>query len=102
MQLRVLIFAAVLGAALGTWSVPASAQQPAAPSSAPDKKADALNLPVSLDKIRETLAQPGPAEPLKGLNDPPPTFKVEINEQQRFDEFLAKVKFDKGGQQIAG
>jgi hypothetical protein len=106
MRLRALVFAAVLGTSVGTWCVPASAQQqPAAASttsSGQDKNTDDLKLPVSIDKIREGLSQPAPAEPLKGLNDAPPTFKVEINEQQKFDEFLAKVKFDKGGPQIAG
>jgi hypothetical protein len=102
MRLKALVFAAVLGVVLGTWSVPAGAQQPAPASSPTDKKADDFKLPVSLDKIRAGLAQTAPAESLKGLNDPPPTFRVEINEQQKFDEFLAKVKFDKGGPQVAG
>jgi hypothetical protein len=57
---------------------------------------------VSLDKIREGLAQPAPTEPLKGLNDPPPTFRVEITEQQRFDQLVSKLKFDKGGPQVPG
>jgi hypothetical protein len=52
--------------------------------------------------IRTALAQPAPAEPLKGLNDPPPTFKVDIQEQQKFDELVSKLKFDKGGPQVPG
>ncbi len=99
MRLSVFVLAAALsmgsGAAL-------AAQQPTPASPATDRKPQELNVPVSLDRIREALAQPAPAEPLKGLNDPPPTFKVEINEQQKFDEFLAKVKFEKPGPQVAG
>jgi hypothetical protein len=61
-----------------------------------------LNLPVSLDKIREGLAQPPPAEPLKGLNEQQPTFRLEIREQQKFDELVSKLKFDKGGPPVPG
>ena len=40
-----------------------------------------LDLPVSLDKIREALAQPPPpAELLKGLNEQP-TFRLEVQER---------------------
>jgi hypothetical protein len=38
-----------------------------------------LDLPVSLDKIREALAQPPPAAPLKGMNEQP-TFRMEVRE----------------------
>jgi hypothetical protein len=62
-----------------------------------------LNLPVSLEKIREGLSQPAPAEPLKGLTaDELPTFRINITEQQKFDELMAKIKFDKPGPQVAG
>jgi hypothetical protein len=99
MRLRALVLTAAL-TALGT-SVPARAQEPA--SGPPSSKDDgALKLPVSLDKIREGLAQPAPAEPLKGLNDPPPTFRVQITEQQKFDLLVSKLKFDKGGPQVPG
>jgi hypothetical protein len=74
-----------------------------ASSGAPSTKDEgALNLPVSLERIRAGLAQPAPAEPLKGLNDPPPTFKIEIQEQQKFDQLVSKLKFDKGGPHVAG
>jgi hypothetical protein len=99
MTLRALVLTATL-ATVGTGGA-ALAQEPA--SGTPSKKDDAgLNLPVSLDKIRAGLAQPAPAEPLKGLNDPPPTFKVEIQEQQKFDELVSKLKFDKGGPPVPG
>ncbi len=80
---------------------PASAQDgtPATASREPTP----LNLPISLDKIREGLSQPPPAEPLKGLNPADqPTFRVNITEQQRFEELLAKIKFDQPGPQVAG
>jgi hypothetical protein len=99
MKLRALALAAAL-ATLGT-SVAARAQQPAPATPSPKEEKD-LKLPVSLDKIREGLAQPVPTEPLKGLNDPPPTFRIEITEQQKFDLLVSKLKFDKGGPPIPG
>jgi hypothetical protein len=99
MRLKALVLTAAL-ATFGT-SVAALAQEPA--SGTPSSKDDGgLKLPVSFDKIRAGLAQPAPAEPLKGLNDPPPTFKVEIQEQQKFDELVSKLKFDKAGPQVSG
>src|SRR5262252_7252129 len=101
MSRRALALTAIL-ATLGMSSA-AMAQQPAPEAPAPPSKdVNAFKLPVSLDRIRAGLAQPAPAEPLKGLNDPVPTFKVEIQEQQKFNELLSKLKFDKGGPQIAG
>ena len=60
-----------------------------------------LGLPVSLDKIREALAQPPPAEPLKGLNEQP-TFRLEIRERQKFEALMDKIKFDTGGPAVPG
>src|SRR5215471_10171122 len=101
MTSRALALIAIL-ATLGMSSA-AMAQQPAPETPASSTKDDnAFKLPVSHDRIRAGLAQPAPAEPLKGLNDPPPTFKVEIQEQQKFDDFLSKLKFDKGGPPIPG
>jgi hypothetical protein len=98
MRLRSL---AVTALAILSTSVAAWAQEPSAGT--PSTKDDGpFNLPVSLDRIRAGLAQPAPAEPLKGLNDPPPTFKVEIQEQQKFDQLVSKLKFDKGGPHVAG
>ena len=98
MRLKALALTASL--ALGT-AVPALAQE-AAPSRPALQDPASFNLPVSLDRIREGLSQPAPAEPLKGLNDPPPTFKVEITEQQKFDLLVSKLKFDKGGPPVPG
>jgi hypothetical protein len=63
----------------------------------------AINLPVSLDKIREGLSQPESAEPLKGLNVADlPTFRIDVTEQQKFEELLSKIKFDRPGPQVPG
>jgi hypothetical protein len=66
-----------------------------------DEGPKTLTVPVSLDKIREALAQPPPSEPLIGLNEPP-TFRLEIQERQRFEALMEKIKFDKGGPIVAG
>jgi len=73
----------------------AAAAQDAAPAP--------LNLPISLDKIREALSQPAPAERLKGLTAADaPTFHVDITEPQKFEDLLAKIKIDAPGPQVAG
>ena len=91
MRLIVLLFTATLA------SVPAIAQEAAPAADAP------LNLPVSLDKIRAGLTQPPPAEPLKGLNvADQPTFRINVTEQQKFDELMSKIKFEAPGPQVAG
>ena len=78
-------------------AAPLRAQDPTANESAP------LNLPVSLEKIRQGLSQPAPAEPLKGLTGAEqPTFRVNITEQQKFEELLSKIKWDQPGPQVAG
>ena len=74
----------------------------------PAKQKDAdpspLNLPVSIDRIRDALSQPAPAEPLKGLNatDAPTTFRVDITGQQKIEELMATITFEKPGPQVAG
>jgi hypothetical protein len=60
-----------------------------------------LGLPVSLDRIRDALAQTPPPEPLKGLNEQP-TFRSEVQERQRFEQLMDKIKFDVGGPVVAG
>jgi hypothetical protein len=77
---------------------PALAQQVQPSSSAAGLSASRdtsqMNLPVSLDKIREALAE-APAEPLKGL-DVKPHFRVQIQERQKFEALLETLKFDSG------
>ena len=99
MKLVTLLFAALVTAA------PLCAQDAKTAKTAEEtpREAAPLNLPISLDKIREGLRQPQPAEPLKGLTPTEtPTFHVEITEQQKFEEMLAKIKFDPPGPQVAG
>lgn len=90
MRLIPLVLAALLAA------LPAGAQQPPAsssgtPSSTPQDP-PALDLPVSLDRIRQAVAAP-PAQLLRGL-DEVPTFRVEIHEKQRIEELWSTMKFD--------
>ena len=60
-----------------------------------------LNLPISMQKIREGVAQPG--APLKGLDIiSQPTFHVDVTEQQKFDEMLSKIQFETAGPIVAG
>ena len=89
-------------------AVPARAQQETTvtsqekPQDTPTQPAP-LNLPISLDKIREGLSQPAPAEPLKGLGPgEQPTFRVSISEQQKFEQMLSRIKWDPPGPQVAG
>ena len=53
-----------------------------------------LNLPVSLDKIREALQQT-PALSLRTI-DERPTFKLQILERQKIEELLASMNFKAG------
>jgi hypothetical protein len=97
MKLVSLLIAALVAA------VPVGAQEtkPASPVETPKEPAP-LNLPISLEKIREGLLQPFPAEPLKGLiPSEMPTFHVNITEQQKLEDLLAKIKFETPGPQVA-
>ena len=81
-------------------SRPAGAQQPA--PEADKAGATAPSVPVSLDRIREALAQAPPAEPLKGLNEQP-TFRLQIQERQKINQLMDSIKFDGGGgPEVAG
>jgi hypothetical protein len=94
------LFLAALVTAVPVWAQEA---QPATPPVETPREPAPLNLPISLDKIREGLLQPVPAEPLKGLTPAEaPTFHVNITEQQKFEDLLAKIKFDPPGPQVAG
>lgn len=91
MRLSVLLVTAFLATA------PARAQTPK-PSSPPDPAATAvsteehaLNLPVSLDKIKEALEQT-PAISFRTL-DERPMFRVQIRERQRIEELLATLNY---------
>ena len=75
----------------------------ASPAEPQTRDAAPLNLPISLDKIRDGLSHQR-AEPLKGLTPggDTPTFRVDITEQQKFEELLSKIKWDSPGPQVAG
>ena len=106
MRLTALLVTAILwsGSALAQQTQPSAAVEN--PSHAQDGAKAPPNdgertLPVSIDKIRGALAQPPPSEPLKGLNEPP-TFRLQIQERQRFEALMDKIKFDKVGPIPAG
>jgi len=65
--------------------------QPAGSSEAADTT---LNLPVSLDKIKEKLQQ-SEGVPLLKI-DERPTFRVQIRERQHIEELLATLNFKSG------
>jgi hypothetical protein len=70
---------------------PVRAQQPG--SAAPGNGV-LLDVPVSLDRIRDALAHP-PAETLKGLDQP--TFRLMVLEHQRIDQIMEQITFEGGG-----
>jgi hypothetical protein len=78
-----------------------SADKGRTPATTPGNKADdhagtdeGLNLPVSLDKIKEALQQTSGVPPLK--IDERPTFRVQIRERQKIEELLATLNFKSG------
>src|SRR5437879_6384077 len=91
MRVSVLLVTAILAAA------PARAQtpKPSSPSDSAQNTASteehALNLPVSLDKIKDALEQT-PAISLRAL-DERPMFRVQIRERQRLEELLATLNY---------
>jgi hypothetical protein len=107
MRLCALLFTATLAAspapAQPAASPPVStAEEPASASQDTDTDASKgepqtppeLNLPVSLDKIREGLQQK-PGLSLRAL-DERPTFRVQILERQKIEELLATLNFKAG------
>jgi len=107
MRLWALLFSAILIAA------PVRAQQTASPQAAsppadalstdkgrtatpasPAGTDERLNLPVSLDKIKEALEQTSGVPPLK--IDERPTFRVQIRERQKIEALLATLNFKSG------
>jgi hypothetical protein len=94
MRLSSLLFTAILiaapaGAQGTAASSPADTQQPAV-----SDQLEPLNLPVSLDKIKEALEQ----KPVLSLRtaDERPTFRVQIFERQRIEQLLATLNFKAG------
>jgi hypothetical protein len=91
MRLSCLVFTAIAFAA----PVCAQGTPPPALSSAQDQEAaQPINLPVSLDRIKEGLEQT-PTLSMRTL-DQRPTFRVQILERQKIDELLATLNFKAG------
>jgi ribosomal protein L12E/L44/L45/RPP1/RPP2 len=105
MRLLALLFAATLAAtpALAQPAPVSTAQEPSSGAEdtsrtdtkdAEDAKNRELNLPVSLDKIRDGLQQK-PGLSLRTI-DERPTFRVQILERQKIEELLATLNFKAG------
>jgi hypothetical protein len=98
--ISLLVAAMTLGAGASAGQQPPSPPQGAtqATSTAKDpqqaKTPTHLDLPVSVDKIREALATPLPPQ-LKGL-DETPTFRIEIRERQKIEDLVKSLKFNSG------
>src|SRR5262245_59134962 len=94
MRLLALLFTAILVAA------PARGEQPPASTSQDAGTAEQgqrdreLNLPVSIDKIKEQLQQP--AALAIRVPDEGATFRVQILEKQRIEELIASLRFPQG------
>jgi hypothetical protein len=84
---------------------PPASSDPSSPSSggttAPSPAQDRAqpNLPVSVDRIRKALEQPGAGLNLKLPDNP--TFRIEIQERSRLQDLLATLDF-RGGPTPAG
>jgi hypothetical protein len=95
MRLTTLALAALL-AASPAWaqetqpSVPADKTPTSQDTKTKSGEKPDLNLPVSLDKIKEALQQPPAALSLRSL-DERPMFRVEILERQRIEELIASL-----------
>ena len=110
MRLHAVLFTAILATAptaLASSSQTSAEQAVSSAAAAPNDTQSAsgpLNLPVSLDRIREGLKQT-PLVTLRGLNevaaDQVAHFKIEIEERRKIEELLATLNF-KGGPVPAG
>ena len=91
MRLSALLFTVFLAAAAAEAQTPKPSSAPDAPPPAVSSDENGLNLPVSLDKIKEALEQT-PAISFRTL-DERPTFRVMIRERQKLDELLATLNY---------
>jgi hypothetical protein len=94
MRLSALLFTVFLAAAPAEAQTPTPSSPPDAPASAASSDENALNLPVSLDRIKGALEQT-PAISFRTL-DERPTFRVMIRERQKLDELLATLNYKAG------
>jgi hypothetical protein len=91
MRVSALLFTAFLAAASAQAQTPKPSSASDSPSNPASSDEHALDLPVSLDKIKEALAQT-PAISFRTL-DERPTFRVQIRERQRIEELLATLNY---------
>ena len=91
MRVSALLFTAILAAAPAQAQTPKPSSPPDSPSAPVSPDDRELNLPVSLDKIKEALEQT-PAISFRTL-DERPTFRVQIRERQRLEELLATLNY---------
>jgi hypothetical protein len=94
MRLSALLFTVFLAAAPAEAQTPTPSSPPDAPAPAASSDENALNLPVSLDRIKGALEQT-PAISVRTL-DERPTFRVMIRERQKLDELLATLNYKAG------
>lgn len=88
----VLLTAVLMAAPVFGQDTPPSSSNPTGASGKEDGKP--LNLPVSLDRIREALEQP--ARPPLLRPDRTPDFKVEVEERRKLEELIASLDFSAG------
>src|SRR5262245_1035616 len=81
----------VTGSAAGTSNDPS----PVATSASTPADTPELNLPVSLERIRETLLQLPATPQLRGL-DRKPDFSVRVEERQRLEELFRALEYKIG------
>jgi hypothetical protein len=93
MRLVSLAFAALLVAGPAAAQSSDSSHRAASPSAPAD--APQLNLPVSLERIRENLLQLPPQPRLRGL-DRQPDFRVRVEERQRLEELFRGLEYKLG------
>jgi hypothetical protein len=97
MRLLLLLFA-VLGPAASAAGQTAVSTPAASPEPEQSPAADTGDLPVSLDRIRKGLARPEDSllNAVEKL-DREPDFRVEIQERQRFEELIERLKIESTG-----
>jgi hypothetical protein len=94
MRLSALLFTVFLAAAPAQAQAPKPSLPPDAPAPVASSDESALNLPVSLDKIKGALEQT-PTISFRTI-DERPTFRVMIRERQKLDELLATLNYKAG------
>lgn len=94
MRLWALVFTVFLTAASAEAQTPKPSSPPDAPAPAASSSESELNLPVSLDKIKEAL-ELTPSISFRTI-DERPTFRVMVRERQKLEELLATLNFKAG------